>query len=722
MKRFRNLVIGGIENKLFNLILLTLIAITAAFIAVSAYQANMLSKLAQESAEKQQVSIEETTSMIMDQVVVKSLERNNRTAADISSAMFLEAQERVTFLSDYAAKLFAEPERYSEGAYAGPNPDQDGLWTAKVIYADGVNPADPEVASRTGLIANMSGMMISLCPSMRASTVYVALPEGVHLSVSDNSSSWFENGRIKSYDPRSRGWYQQAAEAGHVIFTEGELDANTGIYCIECAAPVYGPDGSLRAVVGTDLYLDEMQKVMQSSLSEGEFCLLVNREGKAVLPAQELVFPIPEEERGSDLRSSSLEMLAKAVKSAVEGTSSGVLKGELQGGEYYLAAAEIESTGWVMLSAFKAEIAGRPAALMLENYKHIQQETSETYYQNTSHSKATAIVLVITAGLLMLTGAVILGKRIVKPLNTITRRISELREGNLEFRMEDAYRTGDEIQELAESFAVLSRRTVDYMDTVQRVTAEKERIGTELALATQIQAAMLPHLFPAFPDRKDFDIFASMDPAKEVGGDFYDYFLIDEDHLGMVIADVSGKGVPAALFMMASKIILQSVAMMGYSPAEVLARTNEAICSNNEAEMFVTVWIGILELSTGLLTAANAGHEYPALMHPNGKFELFRDQHGFVIGGMEGVKYRIYEIQLEPGAKLFVYTDGVPEATNPEKELFGTERMIAALNRDTAASPMQTLANVRAAVDDFVQNAEQFDDMTMLCMEFKGRN
>ena len=172
--------------------------------------------------------------------------------------------------------------------------------------------------------------------------------------------------------------------------------------------------------------------------------------------------------------------------------------------------------------------------------------------------------------------------------------------------------------------------------------------------------------------------------------------------------------------MMASKIILQSVAMMGHSPAEILRRTNDAICSNNEAQMFVTVWMGILELSTGKLTAANAGHEFPAIRRPNGAFELFKDRHGFVIGGMEGVRYKEYELQLEPGSKLFVYTDGVAEATSAEQELFGTERMIDALNTDPEASPQQILKNVRDGVDGFVKEAEQFDDLTMLCVEYKG--
>ncbi len=243
---------------------------------------------------------------------------------------------------------------------------------------------------------------------------------------------------------------------------------------------------------------------------------------------------------------------------------------------------------------------------------------------------------------------------------------------------------------------------------------------TELTLATRIQADMLPNIFPAFPDRRDFDVYAAMDPAKEVGGDFYDFFLIDETHLGMVMADVSGKGVPAALFMMIAKILVQNFAMTGRSPAEVLQAVNDQICANNREEMFVTVWMGILDTATGRIAAANAGHEYPAVMTPGRGFELIKDKHGFVIGGMEGLTYREYEMTLTPGSKLFLYTDGVPEATDGDNEMFGTDRMLEALNRDPDAPPKEILRNVRRAVDEFVRDAEQFDDLTMLCLAFRG--
>ncbi len=249
---------------------------------------------------------------------------------------------------------------------------------------------------------------------------------------------------------------------------------------------------------------------------------------------------------------------------------------------------------------------------------------------------------------------------------------------------------------------------------------EKERLDVELSMATRIQADTLPNIFPAFPERDDFTIYASMNPAKEVGGDFYDFFLLDDTHLGIVMADVSGKGIPAALFMMVSKILIQNIAMMGNSPAEVLKFVNTQLCTNNPEEMFVTVWYGCLDLETGVLEAANAGHEFPVFKPADGSFELVKDKHGIVLGAMEGSRYKQYEIRMTPGAKLFIYTDGVPEATNADGELFGTERMLQALREAEGENPRKILEHVDASIKVFVKSAPQFDDVTMLCIEYKG--
>ena len=260
----------------------------------------------------------------------------------------------------------------------------------------------------------------------------------------------------------------------------------------------------------------------------------------------------------------------------------------------------------------------------------------------------------------------------------------------------------------------------DYLNRIETITVEKERIGAELSVASRIQEAMLPNIFPPFPERTDFEIYASMDPAKEVGGDFYDFFMIDDKHIAMVMADVAGKGVPAALFMMVSMILLHQTASDDPNPASVLERVNELICGNNREEMFVSVWLGILDLTTGKITAANAGHEYPMVKAADGHFELVKDTHGFVIGGMEGVKYRDYELQLEPGAKIFLYTDGVPEASNSKKELFGIDRTLEALRSAENGTTEDVLAAVNKAVAEFVGDAPQFDDLTMLCLQYNG--
>ena len=253
----------------------------------------------------------------------------------------------------------------------------------------------------------------------------------------------------------------------------------------------------------------------------------------------------------------------------------------------------------------------------------------------------------------------------------------------------------------------------------QKLELEKERITTELELATRIQVSALPK---EIPNEKEFVLYASMVPAKEVGGDFYDYYPIDDDHWLFVIADVSGKGVPGALFMMVTSALIHHVAVSASetNPALILQKVNNEICLRNPADMFITVWLGILELSTGKLTAANAGHEYPIIKKAGEEFELLKDKHGLVVGAMEGVRYKPYVIQLEPGAKFFVYTDGIAEATNAHNELYGTERLVRVLRKYGEAAPAEILHEVDAAVNEFVGEAPQFDDMTMLCLEYRG--
>ncbi len=328
-------------------------------------------------------------------------------------------------------------------------------------------------------------------------------------------------------------------------------------------------------------------------------------------------------------------------------------------------------------------------------------------------------VLVILLILVILGQSLYLHLTIIDPLQKITNEAKRFAVENIRTgkKLSESIRNRDEIGTLASSIDQMEERINDYVDDITRITAERERIGVELNLASRIQENMLPSEFPAFPDRSEFDIFASMKPAKEVGGDFYDFYLVDEDHLAVVMADVAGKGVPAALFMMASKLIIKNYVMMGLSPAEALRAANDQISRGNREEMFVTVWLGILDLRTGIMTAANAGHEYPVVKSPGGFFEILKDDHGFVVGGVEGVKYNNYEIDMHDGVTLFLYTDGLPEAQDPDKKFFGIDRAVDVLNAHRDDSPEELLRSVSAATEAFEAGTPQFDDMTMLCLK-----
>lgn len=313
-------------------------------------------------------------------------------------------------------------------------------------------------------------------------------------------------------------------------------------------------------------------------------------------------------------------------------------------------------------------------------------------------------------------------KRIVTPINTL-RDASKSMVQNLEKdqAIEVSIDTGDEIEELFDSFKEMYGDVKDYINKLEFVTAEKERIGAELDVAKHIQGSMLPCIFPAFPERREIDIYATMEPAKEVGGDFYDFFMVDDRHLAIVMADVSGKGVPAALFMVIGKTLIKDHTVPGRDLGKVFSEVNNLLCESNSEELFITAFEGVLDLVTGEFVYVNAGHEMPFISKSNGDFEPYKIPAGFVLAGMEGIKYKAGSIMLEPGDKVFQYTDGVTEATNVNNELYGMHRLEKVLNTVKDKVPDEILPAVKNDIDAFVGEADQFDDITMLCLEYKTR-
>ena len=312
-------------------------------------------------------------------------------------------------------------------------------------------------------------------------------------------------------------------------------------------------------------------------------------------------------------------------------------------------------------------------------------------------------------------------KMVTKPVGELTAFTQEItKTGTFENQHIDI-KTGDEIESLSQSFNFMLAELENYIANLSKVTAEKERIGAELDIAKHIQASMLPCIFPAFPERKEFDIYATMEPAKEVGGDFYDFFMVDDTHLAIVMADVSGKGVPAALFMVIGKTLIKDHTTPGRDLGKVFAEVNQLLCESNSEELFITAFEGVLDLVTGEFVYVNAGHEMPFICKAGGDFEPYKIRAGFVLAGMEGMKYRAGSTRLEPGDKIFQYTDGVTEATNLQNELYGMNRLGAILNKVKGGTPNDILPAIKKDIDEFVGDADQFDDITMLCLEYKAR-
>lgn len=342
---------------------------------------------------------------------------------------------------------------------------------------------------------------------------------------------------------------------------------------------------------------------------------------------------------------------------------------------------------------------------------------------NTAKNKYIVKVILVETIIAIVSGifwTIYMRRRIVKPIRILNEAalnmVEHLEDGT---SPEIVLKNDDEIKDLADSFSKMNHEVREYIEKLEKVTAEKERIGAELTLASDIQAHMLPCIFPAFPDYDEFDIYATMTPAKEVGGDFYDFFMTDEKHLAFVMADVSGKGVPAALFMVIAKTLIKNYAQIGQEPGEVFTTVNRLLCEGNDAGLFVTSWMGILDLETGVMKYANAGHNPPLIKRENGKFEYLRSRPGFVLAGMDTVRYKQSELVLNPGDRIFLYTDGVTEAANGEQQLYGEDRLERLLNRCQEDTAEEMLADLKKDIDSFVGKAPQFDDITMLMLDIK---
>lgn len=711
--------LGGLKQKIVSLVIVILLIMIVFMLMVSVYRTKYLSNIVSATREEQQAALSEVSAEAIYDVVDSSMTKSNNLQAFIANDMFSEIETDVLTLQALAEGYFSHKGAYEDVPFYPPNPNLDGTVTAQALWDETVE--DYTQSEYLEIAIQMSNTMIAMCNNAGyMDNCYIGFEDGTSLCIDALSANKFDDdGNLIPFPARERSWYQDALHVNDVCFSGVIFDTFSGKSCVTCSAPVF-VNGEFIGVVGIDLFLDELEAYVEQSTQHGGFICIVNDEGQVIFaPEGNGVFEVQMEDVAEDLRlSDNVELAAFVAESLL--TSTGLHEITVNGEDYYMVGSPIETVGWAALSVVQKDLTETPTSLMLEEYDRINDEAQANYRLGQTRLMILTAIMVL---LIMLAGVIavlIMSDKIVKPIESMTQDIIEGATTGKMFEMKALYNTNDEIEVLAESFDDLSKKTKRYISEITEITKQKERMSTELSLAAQIQEAMLPHKFPPFPERKEFDIYAVMDPAREVGGDFYDFFLIDDDHIGLVMADVAGKGIPAALYMMISKTILQSCAMLGVSVDDILNKTNEALCYDEDVDMFVTVWIGILQISTGKLMASNAGHEYPIIKRADGSYEDFKDKHSLAVGALPETTFKSYEIDIKKGDILFLYTDGVPEATDKNEQMFGAERLLDTLNNGPETDPQAILENVKKAVGEFVQEAEQFDDLTMLAFEYHG--
>ena len=702
------------------------------FTILGVHQVRRYARLMEETNREQNTVIIDSMSVSMQEMATESFQKYVVSEARIIDGEFRTMRHDIEVLARQVQMVLENPEAYLPAEISLPSEADTGKLTLQLLYADNADRG-PALKDKIQRIGSLENMMLEIVEGGETLLdCMVSLAGGASIIADRTPESKLDAaGRPQYYNADRRPWYVGALVHGTTYFTPINKDNYYDSYEVMVGVPVY-VNGELAAVCGGSVLLESVADIVEGAkLGEHSDACLINENGNIIYSSRSDGELGMEEAELKSLFGVNNADLVSLVNEALKGDTGFSLL-EVNGKETYVAYAPVETLGWTLLLSVAQEDLNASVYQLAEQSGAIMEKsiTEMHSYQG----RTVVVTLLIAAGMLLFAGllSLLFSKWLVDPIKRMTLRVSEMQGEDMSFQVEDILMTGDEIEVLARAFANMSEKMQGYVHEIVQITSEKQRLDTELSVAVDIQLNMLPNHFPAFPERKEFDLYAVMDPAKEVGGDFYDFFLIDDDHLALVMADVSGKGVPAALFMVVSKTLIKDVTLSGQygSPAEILYDVNDRLCDGNKDDMFVTAWLGILTISTGKLISACAGHEYPVFYRKNKGFKLEHDPHGVALGSMAGMKYRNVEWPLAPGDMLYLYTDGVPEANNEKSELFGEKRMMAALeksmesvkeNGDTVKIDLELfLQTMRLQIDDFVGDTPQFDDLTMMCLEYRG--
>ena len=624
-------------------------------------------------------------------------------------------------IAQAAEDIYRHPERYPDRDVPLPEKDSHAL-APQLMWSQRLAFSTEEQMEEVAKLGNLQDMLVQYNRNSKMiSSTYLATESGWMLQADYIPYSKYSGGsELPDYfEANERQWYQKAlaAEMGEHVYSDVIQDFHEGKDCIVCSKAVY-LNGEIVAVAGVGSYLDTVHEaVLETVVGDNGYAFLVNHKGQVMVSGAESGETAVGGSSCVDLRESMNAELALTVENMLNGQS-GLTQISLDGREVYLAYAPLKGLGWSFVTVMDVEEVIAPARqseqMILTLTDSISKQQDDAIHRMFLLFLGIVFMTAVFIGL----GSLLFARKLAAPIRRLTAEVVWIGQGNLDSEIHIA--TGDEVEKLGDAFNDMRMQLKEYIHNLKEATAEKERIRTELDLASRIQADMLPDAVNSFADRKEFILHARMTPAKDVGGDFYDFFLIDEDHLAFLIADVSGKGIPAALFMVVAKTLLQSRIAEGIALDKAVTEVNERLCADNENGMFVTAWIGVLTLSTGMLTYVNAGHNPPLLGNRNNEYEYMREKCGFVLAGMEGITYTRKEKQLMPGDTLFLYTDGVSEMNDENGNLYGEEHLQTLLNEQQSSLPGALVETVWQNIQSFQGNAEQFDDVTMLVIHYFG--
>lgn len=658
----------------------------------------------------------ENSRAILETQAMSQLSAQAASTAETVEAKIRSIMSQVDILAAAAEDLYASPASFGRIGVEPPSADDQGVYTAQIVYAERTAPAS--VADEVGLIGNLTIQMNGVSEYLDgAGTTQIGTESGFIIMCDENAGLKTSMGHL---DPIERSWYRKAADEGKLVWSQVFEDSFGRGLAVTCGKPVYGPDGKLRAVISIGSTLNDIgASATELTIGKTGYALVVDQSGQVIMSRDLTVDSEGHVVGARNLMNDGKESV-RAVIRRIASRESGVAQVELDGKMVYMAYEPMSNIPWAVITVLDMDEVLHPAQ---EGQAKIAELSNEAGEEISSILLETLLIfsaaLLITMAVAAALGMTVSG-RITRPLSHLTEEVERISGGKLDtaIRVE----TDDELETLADAFNSMTESLKAYIRDLTAVTAEKERIGAELNVATKIQKDMLPNIFPAFPDRQEFNIYATMDPAKEVGGDFYDFFMVDDAHLAVVMADVSGKGVPAALFMVIAKTIIKNQALTGEPLDEVFARANDQLCANNGEGLFVTAFMGLLNIRTGEFTCVNAGHNAPLLRRKGGTYEYLHLDPSFVLAGLENMRYESRRLTLGEGDTLFLYTDGVTEALDPNEELFGEERLHDALNRDEGRelSVDKLLPYLRAELVEYARGAEQADDITMLGLTYCG--